>query len=303
MLKGAKPRILLLIDKPGWAFDICASEYTKYLSDEFAFEKKFLEGTRPGLIPFTHDLLHVFWWGERYYKRFMWPRNKILKEVSSHRWEDDPRYGPCTPEEMTVKYLSDAGTVLCTSRRLFDAISPHVPRICLANNGYSPDLFHVTEERRGRKMTMCWVGNVEDSVKGIKDILVPAAGDSWPIDIASNMKHSDLCEFYNRHDVFLVASRHEASPLPLMEAMACGCFPVCTDVGIVPELVAHKVNGYIVRERSVEAFREAFAWCADNLEFVRSAGKTNSALVYERRRWEVCAESFRAAYRKALSHE
>lgn len=301
MLKKKKPRILLLIDKPDWAFDICAREYTKYLTNDFNFSIKYLQKPRPLLFPFGYDLIHVFWWGESYYKKFFWPRRKILKEVSSHRWEDDPRYGPCTSAQFSEKYLSDASSIVCTSKKLFDLVNSQRERVYLANNGYSPEIFRFMRQRKGNELSLCWVGNENDTVKGIKDILAPAAkASNLTIDIATNMKHNELCDFYNNHDIFLVGSKHEASPLTLLEAMACGCFPVCTDVGIVPELVTHKKNGYIVPERSASAFCEAFDWCRDNLDLVRKAGKENASLVYEKRRWEICAESFRNMYAEAL---
>jgi glycosyltransferase involved in cell wall biosynthesis len=300
-MKKKKPRILLLIDKPNWAFDICASEYIKYLSDDFIFTKKYLVRPRPFLLSFKYDLIHVFWWGETYYKRFHWPKSKILKEVSSHRWEDDPRYGPCTPEEFAKKYLADSGTVVCTSNKLYSKIKPFFPRIHLANNGYSPQVFFLQRKNTQRELTLCWVGNANDSVKGINDILIPAATAlNLRVDIATNLPHDELRGFYNDHDIILVGSIHEASPLTLIEAMACGCFPVCTDVGIVSELVVHGRNGYIVENRSVDSFIKAFKWCSENIDFVREQGIKNAALVYEKRRWEVCAESFRLMYKEAL---
>jgi glycosyltransferase involved in cell wall biosynthesis len=298
-MKKQKPRILLLIDKRNWAFDICAREYVKYLSDEFSFVFKYVS-EKPLLIPFFYDIIHIFWWGEKYYRYFHWPKRKILKEVSSHRWEDDPRYGPNTPEEMAHKYLFDAATVLCTSPNLYSKIKPCFPNTYLANNGYSPEKFRYIKERTGDKLSLCWVGNINDTVKGINDILLPAVGTAYVIDIATNIKHEDLCTFYNNHDVFLVGSKHEASPLPLIEAMASGCFPICTNVGIVPDLIVHKKNGYIVNARTIEAFKEAFLWCKNNLGLIREAGKENSTLIYEKRRWEVCAESFRNVYRRAF---
>jgi glycosyltransferase involved in cell wall biosynthesis len=294
----SKPRILLLVDYRDWAFDICAKEYTKYLEDEFFFKIKYVH-EKPLLVPFFYDLIHVFWWGETYYQRFLWSKKKILKEVSSHRWEE-PKYGSCTPFEMVKKFLYDANTVLCTSPNLYSKISPCFSRTYLANNGYSPEKFKYTKEKSGDKLTLCWVGNINDTVKGVKDILFPAAGEEYQIDIAVNIKHENLCDFYNDHDVLLIASKHEASPLTLIESMACGCFPVCTNVGIVPELITHKKNGYIVAERTINDFQDAFLWCKNNLQFIREAGKKNSQIIYEKRRWEICAESFREAYRRAL---
>jgi glycosyltransferase involved in cell wall biosynthesis len=298
-MKKRIPHILLLVDKRGWAFDICAQEYSRYLSDEFSFTIKYVE-ERPVLLPFFFDLIHVFWWGEKYYQHFFWPKRKILKEVSSHRWEDDLRYGPCTPEEMTEKYLYDATTVICTSKILYSKINPFFPDTYLVDNGYSPAKFQYTKPRTGKNLTLCWVGNDKDTVKGINDILLPAAGNEYVINIATNIKHDNLCAFYNEYDLFLVGSKHEASPIPLIEAMACGCFPVCTNVGIVPDLIQHKQNGYVVENRTIEDFKKAFLWCKENIQFVRDAGRLNSQIIYEKRRWEICSETFRKAYREAL---
>jgi glycosyltransferase involved in cell wall biosynthesis len=294
------PHILLLVDYRDWAFDICAREYSRYLSDEFTFTIKYAS-EKPVLLPFLFDLIHVFWWGEKYYQRFLWPKRKILKEVSSHRWEDDLRYGPCTPEEMTQRYLHDAAAVVCSSKKLFSKIHPFFSNTYLVDNGYNPEKFKYIKTRDGEKLTLCWVGNDKDKVKGINDILLPAAGDEYAIDIATNIKHEDLCSFYNEHDLLLIGSKHEASPLPLLEAMACGCFPVCTNVGIVPDLIQHKKNGYIVENRTIEDFKRAFLWCKENIGLVRDAGRENSRIIYEKRRWEICAETFRKAYRGALS--
>jgi glycosyltransferase involved in cell wall biosynthesis len=67
--------------------------------------------------------------------------------------------------------------------------------------------------------------------------------------------------------------------------MACGCFPVAVDVGIVPELVKHRENGLIV-ERNASAFRQAFKWCRMNLAEVRRTGETNAESILATRTWE-----------------
>ena len=114
-----KAKICLLVDRPNWAFDISAKEIANQLSDEFCFDIKYVVD-KPKLNPKDYDLLHVWFWGETYHQKFKFPKNKILKEVSSHRWQDNPMYGPYTPREMIDKYLFDAKNILCTSERLFN---------------------------------------------------------------------------------------------------------------------------------------------------------------------------------------
>ena len=54
-----------------------------------------------------------------------------------------------------------------------------------------------------------------------------------------------------RHDVFLLISEYEGLPIALVEAMACGCVPITTDIKSgIPELIEHAANGFIVRDRN-----------------------------------------------------
>ena len=53
-------------------------------------------------------------------------------------------------------------------------------------------------------------------------------------------------------DIFVLSSRSEALPNSLLEAMACGCCPVATRVGGIPELVRHGENGMLFEPGSVD---------------------------------------------------
>ncbi|MBY0497792.1 MAG: glycosyltransferase family 4 protein [Cyanobacteria bacterium] len=66
---------------------------------------------------------------------------------------------------------------------------------------------------------------------------------------------------YSTSTVLLYPSRYEGFGLPPLEAMACGCPSVTTDVGAVPELGADGVNTMIVPAGDVAAM-------ADRLERV-----------------------------------
>lgn len=51
---------------------------------------------------------------------------------------------------------------------------------------------------------------------------------------------------YNSASIFVLCSRGEGFPLALLEAMACGCVPVVTDVGDISDVVNDNYNGLIV---------------------------------------------------------
>ncbi|RYY70132.1 MAG: glycosyltransferase [Chitinophagaceae bacterium] len=70
--------------------------------------------------------------------------------------------------------------------------------------------------------------------------------------------------------IFVLLSDFEGIPIALMEAMACGLVPVCTNVKSgMTELITHKINGLLVDDRSV-AFLDAIKFLKENpLEWQR----------------------------------
>lgn len=295
---GRKPRVLILADVPGWAYDINSRGLREALSDEFDIDIAYLHhGPQPNLRPDYYDLYHVCCWVDLV-GRYGIEKERFVKEVSSHRWEE-PRYGSLSPKQFCEKYLSDSATITATSKRLQALIRQGRPCL-LVPNGVSA-AFSPPEELRTGDLIFGWAGNIDDSCKGLKDILLPATYHLLDLRIApGNVGHDAMADFYRGLDVICVASDREGEPLPLLEGMACGCFPLCTDVGIVPELVRNGENGLIV-ERTPEAFRRAFLWCRENAVKVREAGRKNAELIRRTRGWDKLKGAWSRAWSQALS--
>jgi glycosyltransferase involved in cell wall biosynthesis len=61
----------------------------------------------------------------------------------------------------------------------------------------------------------------------------------------------------NALDVFVMPSVNEGLPLTLLEAMACGCCPVATAVGGIPEVLSKPELGWLVPTGNADAFAAA----------------------------------------------
>lgn len=297
---GNKPRILLLVDRPGWVFDFIASAIRSLLKERFRIDIAYVRKA-PKIDPREYDLLYVFFWGETYHLQFGFDPHCIIKEISSYRWLDDPRYGPCTPEEFRQKALRETQAVTCTSLGMVEAIGKTHPVVFHAPNGFDPKRFYDKGMRSG-PMTVGWAGNMADPVKRYHSLLVPACEGHYTLLTAGgDLAWRKMNDFYNRVDVFALTSLHEGQSLPVIEAMAAGCFPVCTNVGVVPELVRSGDNGIIVDEPTIEGFRKAFEWCAKNIERVRVAGRANAQRMHSERRWDRLAGHFETIFTKVLA--
>jgi glycosyltransferase involved in cell wall biosynthesis len=62
---------------------------------------------------------------------------------------------------------------------------------------------------------------------------------------------------FRRLDIFVLPSRTEGLPIALMEAMACGCAAVASDVGGVSELIVHGESGLLVPAGNPESLADA----------------------------------------------
>jgi glycosyltransferase involved in cell wall biosynthesis/tetratricopeptide (TPR) repeat protein len=294
-----RPRVLLLVDRPGWAYDTAAKAIARRLGDAFEFRIEYVIH-QPDLSVWQPDLVYVFFWGETWHKPFFPDPRCVIKEISSHRWAHENQYGCLSAEAMVGRYLADAGTLTATSRRLQEMVAHYRP-VLWTPNGFEPSQFF-DRQHRGCSLKIGWAGNASDPCKGLEDILRPAADGTFDLhEAGGKYDHGEMGAFYNQVDVFCVASTAEGEPLTLVEAMASGCFPVCTDVGIVPELVRHGDNGLIV-ERSPDAFRKAFEWCRDHLDQVREAGHKNAQWMARTRTWDIVCEQWRSALHQALRH-
>lgn len=293
---GSRPRVLFLADGPRWAQDRSAQAVSRRLSDEFEFHIAYRDQS-PDLAGWEFDLVYVLFWGEVYQREFVQDPRRIIKQISSHRWITEKRYGRLSAPEAAYVYFRDAATLTTPSRRLQAIFSPY-REVLLAQKGFEPDEFAVKSARSGR-LRIGWAGDTGDKSKGLTDVLMPAMGSDFELMIAGgDHGMDDMADFYNSIDVICIASHAEGDPLTLIEGMACGCFPVAVDVGIVPELVRQGDNGLIV-ERDPADFRAALEWCAENVGRVREAGLRNAEQMLETRTWDQTSRQWREVLRFA----
>lgn len=68
---------------------------------------------------------------------------------------------------------------------------------------------------------------------------------------------ADMPEALSQHQVFVLSTHYEGIGLAVIEAMACGCACIATDVVGVQELIEHGVTGLLVPENDPQALAQA----------------------------------------------
>ncbi len=267
----ALPRILLLIDKRGWAFETIAKAIALHASDRFRFD--ILASCDIASIDVsTFDLLHVFYFAERMHLPFLDGRIKVIKSVYSFRWQ----LAGLSPEDLSQKHLSEAHAVSVPNCLLANMLSTLPAPVFHTPEGIDTALFKPFPSREG-PIVFGFAGKTSDPVKQYSFVVSACERLGTLLTADGSLPHDAMPNFYRDIDVLVCASQAEGSPRPLLEAMACGKFPVTFPVGIARELIEQGVNGLIVEDVSLAGLREALRWCTDHPDFVRDASLQNAA--------------------------
>lgn len=102
-------------------------------------------------------------------------------------------------------------------------------------------------DEKFRNIRVIFAGEGEDKSK-----LESYAGnliEKGIVRLTGKLKQADISTYLNAADVFVMASHHEGWPTSLVEAMACGCAIVTTNVSAASDIVSDGRNGYIIYDR------------------------------------------------------
>ena len=75
-----------------------------------------------------------------------------------------------------------------------------------------------------------------------------------------------MAELYASVDAFVTPSLRDNLPNTIMEAMACGTPCVGFNVGGIPEMIDHRVNGYVARYKDAADLADGIRYVLDNRE-------------------------------------
>jgi glycosyltransferase involved in cell wall biosynthesis len=69
------------------------------------------------------------------------------------------------------------------------------------------------------------------------------------VKVIGKVPHNELIKHYNQHEYYFQLSLSESFGMSLCEAMLCGCIPIVSHTGIMPEIIEDK--GYILKKRDL----------------------------------------------------
>jgi len=110
-----------------------------------------------------------------------------------------------------------------------------------------------------------------------------------------------MADLFRRCEVAVSPSTHDGTPNTLLEAMACGCFPVAGDIESLQEWITPGVNGLLVDPRDPQALAVAILKALEDPDLRRRAMKQNTRLVSERAEYGRVMAKAEAFYQGLIS--
>ena len=119
-----------------------------------------------------------------------------------------------------------------------------------------------------------------------------------PINFIGNVNDdTSLAALYSLADVMVVPSRQENFPNTALEAIACGTPVVAFEVGGIPDLIDHKLNGYLAKCYNTTELMEGIVWVLKN--HLRKDFKKNCLeKVYKNFTTEIIREKYMTLYKE-----
>jgi len=211
------------------------------------------------------------------------PRGTRLKAPLFRRWQTDG-----------ALRLADAVVCLSTSDAAYLERTLGVPprRIFRMTNGVGPEFLAAARAREGGQRALFVGGWLDNKGRGLLPeiwrriaralpearLTIAGTGFAEPVvraDLPADVQGTvavlprveplgGMIDLYTSHDVFLMPSVSEGSPLSLLEAMATGLPPVAARTCGIPDIVTHGADGLLFERLDVEGgAREAIRLLGD----------------------------------------
>lgn len=181
--------------------------------------------------------------------------------ISESTKRDAKRYWGISADKVTVIYLGSfvaprAPRTHFGSKKVL-TISDIAPRKNHIRSIKAFELVHKENPHNNMELTI--VGHVRKNVPEFESTLqhIRERNEGIKITFTGYLTDSEILALYDQADVFVYPSQYEGFGLPVLEAMACGCPVITSNVSSLPEVVGEA--GLLVDPYNVEALAQAMS--------------------------------------------
>lgn len=130
---------------------------------------------------------------------------------------------------------------------------------------------------------------------------VEKLGIAGAVELLPRQTRAQMAQLYRRAQVALSITTHDGTPNTLLEALACGCFPIAGDIESLREWIKPGVNGLLVDPADPQALAQAILSAFDQPQLLAQARQENQRLIQEKAEYTKIMDQAESFYRLVQS--
>jgi glycosyltransferase involved in cell wall biosynthesis len=161
--------------------------------------------------------------------------------------------------------------------RSLHVINPRGFRAYIRNDTFFASIPKVSNEFSRLKVLCPGMASRREAEKWIKKL-----GLSQSVQLLPQVNNSEMAELFRRSSVSVSPSTHDGTPNTLLEAMACGCFPIAGDIESLHEWIEPGVNGMFFDPSNPASLADVLISALHNPQLLRNAAEVNYSIIRTR---------------------
>lgn len=128
------------------------------------------------------------------------------------------------------------------------------------------------------------------------EVWVNSLGIQDSVDLLPKISRPEMAELFRHSAVMVSPTLHDGTPNTLLEALACGCFPVAGDIESVREWITDGENGFLVDPDRPDSIANAVCSAIENPELRILARSLNAETIRTRASYETVMQTAQNFY-------
>jgi len=123
---------------------------------------------------------------------------------------------------------------------------------------------------------------------------------SAAVQLLPKVSRQEMAEFFRASSVTVSPSTHDGTPNTLLEGMACGSYPVASDLDSIREWIDPGVNGSLINPGEPDQLARAVIDALNDQELRKRASGYNLALINKKAEYKVSMQKVLGFYREFI---
>jgi glycosyltransferase involved in cell wall biosynthesis len=184
---------------------------------------------------------------------------------------------------------------LAEKNEVFRVINPRGYRAYVRNDTFFQAIPLVLKDVPYVLFTCPGMYGERDALRWIRKLGIDEQVELLPI-----QSRPQMAELFRASQVSLSITTHDGTPNTLLEAMACGCFPIAGDIESLREWITPGENGLLVDPSDPQALAQAIIHASSHPKLRQQAKKRNLDLVEKRAKYEKVMSQAEGFYQRLI---